>query len=200
LALATGSTVVSFAHADSIWDRRDPRYAYLFQDNRARSVGDVITVVISETTVANEADQRALKKANSAAGTVDFTGSASSGGGTSRSGAMSFNLSDNFKKEFSGSAQTTMNRVFTDKMAVTVVDVMPNGNLVIEGYRSRVVAGEERVLRITGIVRQLDVGVGNLVQSQSVANFRISYLGRGPESKTVNQGYLGRAMNLLWPW
>lgn len=195
------------AMADSIWDRRDPRYAFLFQDNQARRIGDILTVAISETTTANEQDQRTLNKASNASGQVNYTGSTSAssgtgGGGTGggRQGALSFNFTDNFNRGFTGNAQMTSNRVFTDNLAVTVVDIMPNGNLVIEGYRSRVVAGEERVLRITGVVRQQDVGIGNTVQSQSIANFRISYLGRGPESRFVNQNHWGRMMNRLWPW
>jgi flagellar L-ring protein precursor FlgH len=53
---------------------------------------------------------------------------------------------------------------------------------------------------MTGVVRQQDVGVGNLVTSASIANLRISYLGRGPATRTTKQGYLGRMMNVLWPF
>jgi flagellar L-ring protein precursor FlgH len=198
--LAAAGIMVPMVQGDSLWDRRDPRYAYLFQDNRARHVGDVLTVVISETTVANEQDQRNNRKRNNMSASGDFTGSTSTGASAGREGAFSTSLSSAFDRQFNGTAQMTSNRVFTDRLAVTVVDIMPNGNLIVEGYRSRVVAGEERVLRITGIVRQQDVGIGNLVQSQSVANCRISYLGRGPTSRTVNQNYLGRLINGLWPW
>ncbi|VTT97928.1 flagellar l-ring protein : Flagellar L-ring protein FlgH OS=uncultured planctomycete GN=HGMM_F33C03C02 PE=4 SV=1: FlgH [Gemmataceae bacterium] len=189
-ALAAAGAAASVARADSIWERRDPRYANLFQDNRARQIGDVLTVVVSETTVANEQDQRTLNKTTSALAVLGFGPAASPGQ----------LYSSNSNRQFSGSAQLTSNRVFTDRMAVTVVDMMPNGNLVVEGYRSRVVAGEERVLRVTGVIRQADVGVGNLVPSQSVANFRITYLGRGPESRSVNQNPPSRLGNLLWPW
>lgn len=188
------------ARADSIWDRRDPRYAFLFQDNRARSVGDILTVVISENTTATEREQRGLDKSNDASGNVQFAGSSSADGGAGRTGALSFSLTDAFRRRFNGNAQFTAGRQFTDRMAVTVVDVLPNGNLVVEGYRSRVVAGEERVLRLTGVIRPQDVGLGNFVPSAAVANFKISYLGRGPASRTVNQNYLGRLGNLLWPW
>lgn len=181
---------VSVGKADSIWDRRDPRYAYLFMDVRARNIGDVLTVTISETTVANEQDQRALSKTTKTSASLGF-GAAGTPGQLATEGST---------RTFAGNAQMTANRVFTDRMAVTVVDMMPNGNLVIEGYRSRVVAGEERVLRITGVVRQADIGIANTVSSQAIANFRISYLGRGPASRAVNQNYLGRAVNLLWPW
>ncbi len=176
--------------ADSIWDRRDPRYAFLFQDNNARRVGDVITVLISESTVASEQDQRALNKSTS-------TDAAYSLGNTGRPGQL---FQGNSNRTFSGNAQLTSNRVFTDRIAAVVVDILPNGNLVIEGYRSRIVAGEERVLRITGIVRPADIGVGNTISSESIANFRISYLGRGPASRAVNPGYWSRVLHWLWPW
>ena len=194
------------ALADSIWERRDPRYAFLFQDNQARRIGDILTVTVSENTVANDSDARAMSRTSSTGGQISLFGfgSTSSNGGTPTPGNAAHGVvfplpNTNINRSFNGSASLTVNRVFTDQLAVTVVDIMPNGNLVIEGYRSRVVAGEERVLRITGVVRQQDIGLGNLVGSSLVANFRISYLGRGPESRFVNQSLLGRAVNLIWP-
>lgn len=174
------------ATADSIWDRRDPRYANLFQDNRARNVGDLITVVVNETTNANEREQRSLDKANTLTGNASYIP------------GLTFN--DSFRKQFNGNAQMTSGRTFQDRLTATVVDIMPNGNLVIEGYRSRVVGTEERVLRVTGVVRPQDIGTGNAVQSTSVANFRVSYLGAGPATRTLNQNFLGRVMNRVWPW
>ncbi len=191
--------------ADSLWERRDPRYGFLFQDNRARNIGDTLTVTITETTVTNENDQKSLNRTTASSGNLQMFGGGpvavgNGGAGTVAAPGVGFvypNQSSNLT--FTGNAQNTSNRVFTDRMAVTVVDVMPNGNLVVEGYRSRVVQGEERVLRITGIVRPADIGVGNVITSGSVANFRISYLGRGPATRTTQQGYLGRLGNLLRP-
>ena len=199
--------------ADSLWERRDPRYANLFQDNRARNVGDTLTVLITETTVANEQEQRSLNRATGSSGNLQVFGGApvlagggaggaatGGGGGALPTPGVGFTFpSQSTNLTFTGNAQTTSNRVFTDRMAVTVVDVMPNGNLVVEGYRSRVMAGEERVLRITGVARPQDIGVGNVIPSGNVANFRISYLGRGPAARTTRQGYLGRLGNLLRP-
>jgi flagellar L-ring protein precursor FlgH len=178
------------AVADNIWERRDPRYAFLFQDNRARAIGDVLTIAVAENTVANEQDQRALARATTADASLTFGKDGTTPGQLFSSAA---------NRNFTGNATMTTNRTFTDRIAVTVVDIMPNGNLVVEGYRSRVVAGEERVLRITGVVRQADVGVGSTIQSTQVANFRISYLGRGPASRTANQGIVGRFFNLIQP-
>jgi flagellar L-ring protein precursor FlgH len=185
-ACGTGPVAV----ADHIWERRDPRYAYLFQDNRARAVGDIVTVLIAENTVANEQDQRALTRNSNADATLTF-------GKTADTPGQLFGTAGN--RKFAGNATMTTNRTFTDRIAATVVDILPNGNLVIEGYRSRVVAGEERVLRITGVIRQQDVAVGSTILSTQVANFRIGYLGRGPASRTANQGIVGRFFNLIQP-
>jgi flagellar L-ring protein precursor FlgH len=194
------------SRADSLWERRDPRYGFLFQDTRARSVGDTLIVTISETTVANEQDQKNLSRTTSGSGSVRIfdsirTPAAAAGGAAATTGTPGVTLlqspTQNTAMQFSGSAQNTTNRVFTDRMAVTVVDLLPNGNLVVEGYRSRVVAGEERVLRITGIVRPADIGVGNIIPSGSVANFRISYLGRGPATNTNKQGIFPRLNGVI---
>src|SRR5205085_3248941 len=191
--------VIPIVRADDVWDRRDPRAAFLFYDNRARAVGDLLTVAIDETTAAAEKEERALDKGTNTSNAFKFNGK-SAAGSVSRDGSVDASASNTSRRQFNGSAQLTTDRRFTDRITVTVVDVMPNGNLVIEGLRGRVVAGEQRVLRVTGIVRPADIGAQNTVQSQFISNFKISYLGRGPESNFVNQGYLGRVMNILWPF
>jgi flagellar L-ring protein precursor FlgH len=193
--LAAVGAAAPIGRADSIWERRDPRYAYLCQDNRARNIGDTVTIVIAENTANNEQDQRTLSKTTSATAALAFGASAGGTGGTS---SPIFNSSSS--RQFNGNSQFSMNRTFNDQLNAVVVDIMPNGNLVVEGYRSRVVAGEERVLRVTGIVRQADIGTANLVASNQVANFRISYLGRGPATRFSNQNYAGRIFNRLWPF
>lgn len=190
----------SMGRADSLWERRDPRYGFLFQDNRARSVGDTLIVTISETTVTNDQDARNLNRTTAGSGSVAiFDRQRTPANGTPGTpGQTLFTApTQNTAYTFAGTSQNTTNRVFTDRMAVTVVDVLPNGNLVIEGYRSRVVGGEERVLRITGIVRPADVAVGNIVPSGSIANFRISYLGRGPATRNNRPGFLTRINSMF---
>jgi flagellar L-ring protein precursor FlgH len=205
--LAFVAVAFSVSRADSLWDRRDPRYGFLFQDNRARSIGDVLIVTISETTVTNEQDARNLNRTTSGSGSVTIFDRVRTPGGQGNNnnapspGATTLTApTQNTAMTFAGTSQATTNRVFTDRMAVTVVDVMPNGNLVVEGYRSRVVQGEERVLRITGVVRPADIQVGNVIPSGAVANFRISYLGRGPATRTTKQGWLTRINSVFRPF
>lgn len=193
----------SVGRADSLWERRDPRYAFLFKDNRARSIGDTLTVLINETTVANDQDQRNMSRTTSGSGSVtifDRIRTPANGTAGTPGTTLLQAPTQNTALTFAGTAQNTTNRVFTDRMAVTVVDIMPNGNLVLEGYRSRVVAGEERVLRITGIARQQDIGVGNVILSGSVANLRMSYLGRGPATRNNRQGFLTWLNSIFRPF
>ncbi len=179
------------------FDLGSPRSApaHLFQDNRARRVGDILTVAIDESTNANEREQRALDKNNATKAIFNFPKKPTGG-----SSSADLQFSNSSSRNFNGSAQLTSDRRFIDRMTVTVVDVLPNGNLVIEGYRSRMVAGEQRVLRITGIVRPTDIGQQNTVESHFVASFHISYLGKGPESSFTNQGWFSRMINRIWPF
>lgn len=187
-AAALLGVTTPIGRADSIWDRRDPRYANLWQDNRARNVGDVITVAIAQTTIVDDADQRNNVKTSSATAAVNLGALAT----------PAFSASSN--RQFSGNAAMSSNQVFTDTMGALVVDMLPNGNLVIEGYRTVVVAGEERVMRMTGIVRPADIAYPNFVSSNSVANLRMSYLGRGPQTRSSMQNYIGRIFNRIWPF
>ena len=85
-------------------------------------------------------------------------------------------------------------------LVVAVMDLLPNGNMVIGGRRQRVVSGELRTLVISGIVRPLDIRPDNTIRSQFIANFRVDYLGKGPESEFTNQGWFGKTLNALWPF
>ena len=85
-------------------------------------------------------------------------------------------------------------------MTVTVIAVLPNGNLVVEGFRQRVLNHEVRLLRVAGVVRPADISATNTVQSQYIADFIVHYTGRGPESSYTNHGWWGRALNVVWPY
>lgn len=185
--------------ADSIWDRRDQRSGYLYMDNKARRVGDLLTVSVNENTGATNKEERNLKKDTAASAKLNLAASGNAGGaGRSASGQM--NGSNSSDRTFQGSADFASERQLLDQMTVTVVDILPNGNLVIEGYRRRLVQNEMRLLRVSGVVRPNDIEIPNFVESRFIANFNVSYEGSGVESKFTNQGWLGRIGNKVWPY
>lgn len=186
-------------NADSIWERRDQRSAYLYMDNKARRVGDLLTVSVNENTGATNKEERNLKKDTAVSAKLNLAGKGNAGGpGRSASGELTGSNSSD--RTFQGTADFASERQLLDQMTVTIVDIMPNGNLVIEGYRRRLVQNEMRLLRVSGVVRPNDIEIPNFVESRFIANFNVSYEGSGVESKFTNQGWLGRIGNKVWPF
>ncbi|MCR9117029.1 MAG: flagellar basal body L-ring protein FlgH [bacterium] len=185
------------AFGQSLWQQRDPRRVNIYHDSKARSVGDVLTIVISETTDVDNNDQRAMDKSTGATAAFGLNGATSSGGvGGDVSGTG--NLTASATNRFDGSSQVTVERQFTDSMTVMVLDVLPNGNLIVGGKRRRIVAGEERTLMVSGIVRPLDIAINNSVNSLYIANFQVNYEGEGPDSRFTTKRFLPRVWESLW--
>ncbi|MFV0445132.1 MAG: flagellar basal body L-ring protein FlgH [Planctomycetaceae bacterium] len=180
--------------ADSIWQRRVPEHAYLFVDAQARQVGDLLTVVVSQSTDVQNRDDRELNKASSASESFSFAGETSGGLATQSSGA-GLDLSNDAERGFKGGATFTSERAFLDRFTVRVVDVLPNGNLVISGKRRVWVTGDQTVLVLTGVVRAIDVTAANTIPSQSIADLHLSYESDGPERHFTRQGWLSRRVN-----
>ena len=187
------------ARAESLWVRATPDGGYLFVDTRARKPGDLLTIMIQENTGINNNDTRNMAKDTSAGGLFSLKGS-SQGLYNSPSTGADFSANGSSTRKFAGSAQYQSNRVFTDQMTVTVIDVLPNGNLVIDGRRRVMVSGEERVLHVSGFVRPIDIGLGNIVESQFIGNFTAVYQGKGLESGYLGHGWFNKALHYVWPF
>jgi flagellar L-ring protein precursor FlgH len=187
------------AHAESLWERRDPSRAFLFFDANARHKGDQLTVIIEEITGVENSEEREMSKESSASKSMDVDSSATGDYG-GPVGAAAFNFNSDSDRAFEGDASFTSQREVTTRMGATVKDVLPNGNLVIMGEKHIVVAGDERIMKISGVVRPYDITPGNTVSSRNIAQFRITYDGSGQEQSFVRQGIFGRVMNKLWPF
>jgi flagellar L-ring protein precursor FlgH len=187
--------------ADSIWQRHNFFHSFLYVDNRARRPGDIVTVLITESTDIQHQDQRALARKTDTGGGMTITGNitgTSKGANRTVSSALTPDLNTN--RNFTGNSTYNINQTFTDTVACTVIAVQPNGNLVIEGFRQRTVSREVRTLRLCGVIRPIDINFDNTIPSSYVANFQIQYLGRGVETNFSNQGWMSRMMNFFWPF
>lgn len=187
--------------ADNIWQRHNFFSSFLYVDNVARRPGDIVTVLIAENTDIQHQDQRALaRKADGGPG-FSFTGNiAGTAKGASRTATAGTTGDLTLNRTFTGSSAYNIAQTFTDTVTCTVVAVQPNGNLVIEGYRQRVVTREVRTLRVCGVIRPMDILYDNTIPSTFVGNLKIEYLGRGVETYYTNQAWLGRILNRVWPF
>ena len=199
LAAITGTICPPHADADSLWKKRDARVNFLVQDSKARNVGDLLTIVINEQSAVDNSEDKDMKKQSTIAANGSASGSSSGGLENSPSSATG-DMKATSSRTFAGSASYKDSREYTDNITVTVVDVLPNGNMVVSGRRNIMIAGEARTLAVSGVVRSIDIGPDNKINSKYVADLRTVYEGDGPSRRFVRQGWFSKAANKLWPF
>ncbi len=176
------------AFAQSLWADAAEGTSYgVFADRKAHNVGDTLTIVISEKTTTTQTKSRKNGKSasttlNAGTGIFDFLTSASAG------------ASDSWKAD--GSAKDSSN--FSGNIAVTVVEVQPNGNMVVEGTQSIWQNKDEHKITLRGIVRRDDVTYENTVPSTKVADATVRFDGKGPLNAKQRQGILTQILNILF--
>jgi len=169
----------------------------LFEDRRARNVGDTLTVLLNETTsAAKNSGMSAARKAN---GTSTFGNNSPTFNGAmfSLANAANFTGTGDIKSE--GSGNSAASNTFAGTITVTVVEILSNGNLVVAGEKQVAVSNEEEIIRFGGIVNPNTL-VFNQVSSQQVADARIEYRGRGATDDTQGTGWFTRLMLKLAPF
>lgn len=179
-------------HADarSLWSETSEAgtsSVNLFADRKARQVGDTLTIIINESTTTTQTKKRSNSKSGSTnvgagIGIFDFLKAASISG------------SDKFAAD--GSAKDTAK--FQGNITVTVVDVEPNGNMIVEGTQSIWQNRDEHKITLTGVVRRDDVSYENTVPSTKVANASVRFDGKGPLNAKQRQGILTQIFNFLF--
>jgi len=170
----------------------------LFADMKARRVGDVITINIVETSKANKSANTSLGRSNSMSGEVNAL-LGYDNANMPKPGKM-FNVDLNTKSSFSGSGSTKRDESMTAKMSARIIQVLPNGNLVVRGSQEILVNNEKQYITVQGVVRPADIASDNSVLSYRIADARIDYTGDGDISAKQREGWLSRFFNVIWPF
>ena len=179
------------ASAQSLWSNNDGHTENLyFSDNKARNVGDILTIIISET--ATTSATRSSK--NSKSGSVNMQAGIGVFDFLNSIFPASISGSDSFKADGSS---TSTNRA-NGRVSVTVVEVEPNGNMVVEGTQSIWQNKNEHKITLRGVVRRDDVTYANTVSSAQVADATIRFDGKGPLNSKQRQGILTQIFNILF--
>ena len=177
--------------AQSLWSTGDGRNGTdYFADSKARDVGDILTIIISETATTSATRSGSNSKSGSVnmqagIGVFDFLNSLF---------PASISGSDSWKAD--GTASST-NRA-SGRVSVTVVDVEPNGNMIVEGTQSIWQNKNEHKITLRGVVRRDDVTYNNTVSSAQVADATIRFDGKGPLNAKQRQGILTQIFNILF--
>ncbi|MCK5942963.1 MAG: flagellar basal body L-ring protein FlgH, partial [Planctomycetes bacterium] len=153
-------------------------------DQRARHVGDILTVTIQEQTTVRNEEKVERRNATSLAARLE---SYSLSNKTFNENILP-RIDVRKETDFNGQAKQNTNSDVRASIAVVVIDVQPNGNLVVAGTRSVKINDETRTLRISGLVRPLDVTPANTIGSAQVADARIAITGEGANTRQVTRG------------
>jgi flagellar L-ring protein precursor FlgH len=184
---------VDFAQCGSIWAKRDKNSRNPYVDDTARSIGDVLTIKITEASKVDNKAKRDLQKDTTRANTWD-----GKVGNLADFGDFGFSAQSSNKTN--GKADYKDERTFEDAITVTIVDIQPNGNLVVMGIRSRNIGGDTQIIEASGIVRPSDIAYDNTIKSTQVADFRLLSKNGGVAAPYTKPGWLGSLFDFVWPF
>ncbi len=181
------------AQGGSIWAKRDKNSRNYYIDDTARNIGDVLTIKIVEESKVDNKAKRDLQKDTSRSNTFN--------GHIGRSQVLpNLGMSAESSDKLNGKADYKDERTFEDGITVTVIDVQPNGNLVVMGTRHRNIGGDTQTIEASGIVRPSDILFDNTIKSTQVADFRLVSKNGGISDPYTRPGWLGRVFDVIWPF
>ena len=161
-------------------------YRPAFEDRRARAVGDTVTILIAENVTASQKSTSTLNRASS----IDSKITALPYNSLEGLGKLGIGASTN--NAFSGKGGTESANTFSGSITATVIDVQPNGHLVVAGEKQIGVNQNVDVLRFSGTVDPRLVQPGSIISSTQVANVRVESRGRGAQGEAQTVGWLSR--------
>ncbi len=168
----------------------------LASDRRAFRANDLLTVrVIENIEAVGTADSSLNKSSRASAGVPSLFGLEDKLPGAIDPGNLASASSDT---SFKGGGATSRSSQLTAMMTVRVAEVLPNGDLYLEGVREITLNGEQQVVVLTGVARPQDVRRNNTVLSSSVAQLRIQYFGKGLMRDNLKPGWLVRVLNKIF--
>ncbi|WP_022669828.1 flagellar basal body L-ring protein FlgH [Hippea alviniae] len=186
-------------HEGSLWNNTSDN---LFSDIKARHVGDILTIVVSEEAAsAYSSDVKTSRESSASSGLNNILGfqtkilprlhlTTGEGGLWDTSSSSSY----------AGSGENKVNNKLTATITARVIKVLPNHKLFIRGEKQIYTNGEENTLIITGIVDEYQISSDNTIDSQYISDAKIFYNGKGIVSSTRNEGWLAKLWQLIRPF
>ena len=185
IALAILILAGTSAFANSLWVSGSNN---LCADQKASKVGDVVTILIVETTTSNQKASTTYDK--------KLEHSNDQGIGLLLKNLPSLDVATGQKGSASGATTRTSN--FIAKITATVTKVLPNGNLELEGARSISTNSERQEIKLTGTVRQQDIAPDNTVLSTYLADAKVTSSGKGPIGDRQKEGLISKIIKFLF--
>lgn len=157
-------------------------------DQRARAVGDILTVSFTESFAATKSQSASASKSDSMSVSLPFDQS-----------RLSAKLGLEGASEFSGSGSAAQSNSFTGLLSVSVIRIFANGNMEIMGQKMITLNNGNEYVRLRGVIRPEDISAGNAILSSQIADAKITYTGAGQVADTGQMGWLSRILRAVSP-
>jgi len=183
--------------ADSLWPESGTS---LFSDNRAYRVGDVVTVIVIEEAKVSNSSGTSLSKTTDTQGELKTLDWPKAAGASEVFTGDKPKVEFGSKRTFDGQGTYQLQGTMETRLTAVVMDVLPNGNLVIEGSRLQQSVDDKVFVRVSGIVRPEDIRSDNTVPSTALAQGKIVFESHGPIARSSRRGFLNRLVDFIWPF
>jgi flagellar L-ring protein precursor FlgH len=181
--------------ADSLWSASGQTSRSMFADRKAAAKGDILTIIVAESAVAQSSQNKTSNRESSLQDAISrfiYPGLGTHKGqlpGMGGAGSASY----------SGGGDVSNSQTLSARAAVLVTDVLPNGNLVIEGVRVVTFSGETQYVVLRGVVRHDDISRDNSVISTNIADARVEFYAEGSLTEAQKRGWLAKIYEKLRP-
>ncbi len=184
----------------SIWPGENAQNS-LFADRKARGIGDIVTIIISESSTGNNKAGTDTSRDSSTTAQIDallgietsiLKRNENMGGEIKIGGSSANNLK--------GAGNTSRGNTLVARITARVIRVLDNGNLMIEGRRQVTINAEDQFIVISGIIRPDDITSDNMIASQYISDAQILYTGKGIVNDKLRPGWMTRVVDWVWPF
>lgn len=195
------------ASEGSLWQTDGP-LGDLFNNDKAKRVGDIVTVKIIESSKASNNAKTKTDRTSTIDAGIDtllgLEGRFNNSGHNQYKKSRLFNpfgkIKGGLESEFEGEGETSRSGDLKAYITAQVVGVLPSGNLQISGSREVTVNNERQIIHLTGVIRPRDITPNNVVLSTHIADARIAYTGKGVVDERQRPGWLARLLDIAWPF
>jgi flagellar L-ring protein precursor FlgH len=184
----------------SLWQENAP-LVYMFADQKARQVGDIVTIKIMESSTATNKASTGTDRSSSMSASLDAFFNAEKRFPADQPFFNPFSkVAGGLESEFQGTGTTKRSGDLNAYITALVTQILPNGNMVLVGSREVLINNENQIIQLSGVVRPRDIDADNQVLSTYVADARISYSGTGIVNDRQKPGWLTKVMMAVWPF
>ncbi len=162
----------------------------LLSDVKAHRIGDIVTILISESSQASNSSNTQTSSQNDLSGTADF-------GGTFLK-SLTGSISSSNQNQYQGTGQVTSQGSFTAQLTARILEVREDGNFLIRGSREVETNGEKVITVVEGIIRPADISTANTINSNKISDARIFYDSKGVTVSSSKPGLFTRVLNWIF--